>query len=76
MIQFHETVMGNRFFSKHMPELIKVLGRIACALEESNLYARAEPPEIDKPLSGQVRCQQKRRSDAEGRDEGAEPDPM
>ena len=33
MAQFHETMYGKRFFDSQLPALIKVLERIAVALE-------------------------------------------
>ena len=33
MVQFHETMYGKRFFDVQLPALIKVLERIAIALE-------------------------------------------
>lgn len=33
MAQFHETMYGKRFFDAQLPALIKVLERIAIALE-------------------------------------------
>ncbi len=33
MAQFHETMYGKRFFDSQLPALIKVLERIAIALE-------------------------------------------
>lgn len=34
MIQFHETVMGHRFFEGQLPALIRALERIAGSLEK------------------------------------------
>ena len=36
MAAFHETQYGKRFFDSQLPKLIKVLERIADALEEAN----------------------------------------
>lgn len=35
-MQFHETQYGKRFFDSQLPKLIKVLERIATALEKQN----------------------------------------
>lgn len=35
-IQFHETVMGHRFFEQQLPQLIKAVNRLAAAMEEAN----------------------------------------
>lgn len=35
-IQFHETILGKRFFEHQLPNLIRQLSRIADALEEQN----------------------------------------
>lgn len=42
MPNFHESVRGARFFDGQLPKLIKVLERIANALEESNELKKAE----------------------------------
>lgn len=34
--QFHETVMGHRFFEVQVPKLIKAIDRLATAMEETN----------------------------------------
>lgn len=39
MAQFHETMLGKRFFDGQLPTLIKMLERIAVALEEQNKLA-------------------------------------
>lgn len=36
MAKFHETMYGKRFFDSQLPALIKVLERIAVALEKQN----------------------------------------
>ena len=35
-VQFHETILGKRFFEHQLPNLIRQLARIADALEEAN----------------------------------------
>lgn len=35
-IQFHETVMGHRFFEQQLPQLIKAVNRLAAAMEDAN----------------------------------------
>lgn len=41
-IPFHETVMGNRFFTSQLPQLIRALNRLSEAVEESNRLKAAE----------------------------------
>ena len=36
MPQFHETVMGKRFYEHQVPQILKQLTRIADAMEEQN----------------------------------------
>lgn len=35
-MQFHETILGKRFFEQQLPNLIRKLDRIAEALEKAN----------------------------------------
>lgn len=37
MIQFHETMMGRRFFEGQLPKLLEVLERIAVSLEKNTV---------------------------------------
>ena len=47
MIQFHETGYGRKFFDYQLPTLIKEIGRLADAVEESNrLAARTNGEEV------------------------------
>lgn len=38
---FHETVMGHRFFGSQLPKLINAIERLAMAVEESNALHKA-----------------------------------
>lgn len=40
MPQLHETLYGRKFFDSQLPALIKEIGRLADAIEESNRLAR------------------------------------
>lgn len=42
MPQFHETGYGRTFFEYQLPKLIRELGRVADALEESNKLRKEE----------------------------------
>ena len=44
-IQFHETVMGHRFFEHQLPQLIKALNRCADAMEKANQISEARDAE-------------------------------
>lgn len=44
-IQFHETVMGHRFFEFQLPQLIKALNRFADAMEKANQISEARDAE-------------------------------
>ena len=46
-IQFHETVMGKRFFDAQLPNLIRQLTRIADALEEANELKEKEKSDYE-----------------------------
>ena len=47
MIQFHETVMGRRFFEATMPELLKAVKDLAKELKRANDLK--EKPAIPEP---------------------------
>lgn len=44
-IQFHETIMGHRFFEHQLPQLIKALNRCADAMEKANQISEAKDAE-------------------------------
>ena len=44
-IQFHETVMGHRFFEQQLPQLLKAVNRLAAAMEEANKISEAKDAE-------------------------------
>lgn len=48
MPQFFETVMGKRFFEHQLPTLIKEVGRLADAIEESNKIAKENKEEREE----------------------------
>lgn len=50
MAQFHETVMGHRFYEADIPRMVKALERLAAAVERLEAAARApvEPAETEK----------------------------
>lgn len=45
-IQFHETVMGHRFFEQQLPQLIKAVERLAAAMEYANSAKPADTTQV------------------------------
>jgi hypothetical protein len=46
---FYRTQMGQTFFAKHVPDLVRVLGRIADALEKATEQQPKPTEPGDKP---------------------------
>ena len=42
MVQFHETKMGHIYYERTLPKLVREVGRLADALEESNRLRNTE----------------------------------
>jgi hypothetical protein len=51
-VQFFQSVMGNRFFSAHVPQALQVAERIANALER--IAAALEAQEAAKPTGAEA----------------------
>lgn len=58
MMEFIKTMYGKRFFDSQLPNLIKVLGRIADALEKNN-----EPIVIEEPAMNGCNIEEMTRED-------------
>lgn len=46
MVQFHETMMGRKFYENDLPGLVKAVNRLADAVEESNRLTAAIGKEV------------------------------
>lgn len=55
-INFHETVMGRRFYDVQLPSLIKSIDRLAKAVEEQNALLK-EGKEVIAPKAVADRCE-------------------
>ena len=55
-INFHETVMGRRFYDAQLPSLIKSIDRLAKAVEEQNALLK-EGKEVIAPKADADRCE-------------------